>query len=290
MVSMAPNEKSRAPWTRTLGIVGGLGPHAHLELERRLLKAVEPVAGEQEYPSWILASLPSTPDRTMALLEGGPSPVPAIVRSLEALAAGADFAVIACVTAHAFIDELRRASPLPILSLVDATLDAVVRRWGRDARVGVLATTGTLRSAVFPLAAERLAPELTFVSLLDLPDGERLQEDWVMTPIYGPLEDGRSAPWGAGGETCRTGGRLKAGVRLDPQTREALDEPLRRAAQRLAAAGARVVLTACTEIGMTLGSGSQGDFDLLDPLDAAVEAALAVCCARTDIPRGPISQ
>lgn len=270
---MSADGTSRAPWTRTLGIVGGLGPHAHIELERRLLKAVEPIATEQEYPSWVLASFPSTPDRTRALLEGGPSPVPAILRSLEALSAQADFALIACVTAHAFLDELRRRSPLPILSLVEATLAAVVSGYGRDAKVGVLATSGTLRSGLFPRAAERLAPALTLVSLLDLPEGGRLQEDWVMAPIYGPLAEGR-----------RTGGRLKAGIGVDPETGEALAQPLMRAARRLADEGARVVLTACTEIGMTLGSGPADGFDLLDPLDAAAREALAVCRGEGPLP------
>lgn len=263
-------------WSRTLGIVGGLGPHAHIALERRLLKAVEPVAAEQDYPPWVVASFPSTPDRTRALLDGGPSPVPAIVRSLEALAARADFALIACVTAHAFIDEIRARSPLPILSLVEATLAAVVSGYGRDARVGVLATTGTLKSGLFRRAAARLAPDLALVSLLDLPAGERLQEDWVMSPIYGPPVSGR-----------RIGGRLKAGVETHPETGEPLGAPLMRAAERLAENGARVVLTACTEIGMTLGSGPAYGFDLLDPLDAAVGEALAVCRGERPLPSRP---
>lgn len=263
----------RTTWSRTLGIVGGLGPHAHLAFEGRLLKAAEPVAGDQDYPPWVLASFPSTPDRTVALLEGGASPVAAIVGSLEALAAAADFAVIACVTAHAFLDEIRGHSPLPILSLVDSTLEAVVADFGRDARVGVLATTGTLKSGLFPAAAKRLAPELTLLSLLDLPDGKRLQEDLVMTPIYGPRKgDGR------------TGGRLKAGMDTDPDTGRPLSEPLMEAAERLAGEGARVVLTACTEIGMTLGSGAAGSFDLLDPLDVAAREALAVSRGERPLP------
>lgn len=242
---------------RLLGIVGGLGPHAHVEFERRLLAAAEPVRSEQDYPPWLLASLPATPDRTACLVAGGPSPVPHLRESLRLLDGRADFAVIACVTAHAFLGEVRPESPLPILDLVEATLCEVVARWSESAHVGVLATTGTLHSRLFPDAAARLAPGLRVTSLRDLPDGERLQEEWVMPAIYD----------------------LKAGA-----DREAAARRLRRAAGRLAEAGADVVLTACTEIGMTLGSGPAEGTELLDPLDVGARAALAVSRGERPLP------
>ena len=61
---------------RVIGIAGGMGPYAHLEFERRLLAAVERPSSDQEYPEWVVSSIPDTPDRTVALLEGGPSPIP----------------------------------------------------------------------------------------------------------------------------------------------------------------------------------------------------------------------
>ena len=45
-------------WPRTIGIVGGMGPHAHIAFERYLLEAVGAVAGDQDYPPWIVSSLP----------------------------------------------------------------------------------------------------------------------------------------------------------------------------------------------------------------------------------------
>ena len=80
---------------RVIGIAGGMGPHAHLEFERRLLAAIERPSSDQDYPEWVVSSVPDTPDRTVALLEGGPSPIPSLLRSFERLAAsGADFAVM----------------------------------------------------------------------------------------------------------------------------------------------------------------------------------------------------
>lgn len=258
-------------WPRRLGIVGGLGPHAHVEFERRLLKAAEPVRTEQDYPPWVLVSLPATPDRTRAIVDGGTSPVPHLRESLGLLAERADFAVIACITAHAFLDEVRPGSPLPILDLVEATLGEVVARRGEAAHVGVLATTGTLRSGLFAATAARLAPELRVTSLLELPEGGRRQEEWVMRAIYGRARDGG----------------LKAGATVDPETGTPLADLLRRAAGRLAEAGADVVLTACTEIGMALGSGPAAGTELLDPLDVGARAALAVSRGERPLPGSP---
>lgn len=254
-------------WPRRLGIVGGLGPHAHVEFERRLLKAAEPVRAEQDYPPWVLVSLPGTPDRTRAIVAGGTSPVPRLRESLSLLAGRADFAVVACITAHAFLEELRPASPLPILDLAAATVEEVVTRRGEAAHVGVLATTGTLRSGLFAKAAARLAPALRMTSLLELPDGERRQEEWVMRAIYG----------GA------AGGGLKAGAAVEPETGTPLVDLLSRAAGRLVDAGAEVVLTACTEIGMALGGEMEGA-ELLDPLDVGARAALAVSRGERALP------
>ena len=50
----------RPAWKRVIGIMGGLGPHAHIELERLILAETERVIGrpalDQDYPPWILSS------------------------------------------------------------------------------------------------------------------------------------------------------------------------------------------------------------------------------------------
>ena len=59
-------------WKRVIGILGGLGPHAHVEFERLLLARTEAgldrPARDQDYPPWLLSSVPPTPDRPRAIL------------------------------------------------------------------------------------------------------------------------------------------------------------------------------------------------------------------------------
>jgi aspartate racemase len=245
---------------QVIGIVGGLGPFAHIDFERRLMVAARELAGavsDQDYPEWILSSIPQTPDRTLAIQGQGRTPVPEIVRSLKRFEThrdangqeqrGADFAVIVCVTSHRFMDELSEQTPVPIMSLVEETAREIAHlRAG--ARVGLLATTGTLKSGHFhsALRARGLVP----LSPLDLPDGEALQRRLVMEAIYGPWLNGRHT----GGGIKSTGGR--------PDDRRALSE----AATRLAQAGAEVLIAGCTEIGLVMPGPEAAGLPIFDPM------------------------
>lgn len=261
---------------RTIGIVGGQGPHAHIEFERLLLAATVRILGrwvtDQDYPSWIVASQPRTPDRSVALLEDGPSPVPSLLRSLQSLTCtsegmSADFAVMICNTAHAFLPEIWPRTPLPILDIIELTVREAARRLGAG-RVGLLGTDGTCRSNIFQAAVRRAGLDLDIFSLLDLPGGDRLQESCVMTPVYGPLIDGR-----------RPGGGIKSGI-LD----ESMADALREGVRRLAGAGAKMVICGCTEIPLVLRSKSVDETGLIDPMHLAAERAVSIALGRSALP------
>jgi aspartate racemase len=263
-------------WRRVIGVLGGLGPYAHIEFEALLLEATARAlarsADDQDYPAWIVSSIPATPDRTSALLEGGPSPVEALVRSAERLAA-ADFAVIPCNTAHAFLDEVRSRVALPILDMIRVSADSAVSRVGTSGAIGILAATGTLRSGLYQKAIEGIAAGARVVTLSDLDGGEGLQERLIMEPIFGPLRNG-----------SRAGGGIKSGAFRDPRQKEALAEPMRDAARRLASAGAEIVLTACTEIPLVLGRERVDRIPLLDPMEVAAETAIEIALGRKPLP------
>jgi aspartate racemase len=273
-------------WRYTIGIVGGLGPYAHLELERHLLAAaarrLEGPPRDQDYPEWIVSSIPATPDRTLALLGEGPSPLPWLVRSVQRLQGspetrGADFAVIACNTAHAYLEQLRRQVRIPILDIITETVEEVGRRLGPSGRVGILATTGTLRAELYRKAAARAAIPLQTISLLDCRsaegDGEWLQEHLVMEPVYGPLCGG-----------VRAGGGVKSGGFTDGDGTSAAAGPLRRAVQLLGEAGAEIVVTGCSEIPLALGPLPVEGVSLLDPVQVAADVSVAIAAGERPLP------
>ena len=255
-------------WKRVIGIVGGLGPHAHLALERAILDEVA-AAADQDYPEWILTSMPQTPDRTEAILHGGDSPVPTLIEAIRRLSATAHFAIVPCVTAHHFLPEVRRQVAFPMLDIVEEALRAA--RDSGASRVGVLATTGTLESGLFERTAERLAPGLEVISPLDLePDGGSLQERLVMGPIYDPER--------------RYGAALKTGGAESESDRERLAAPLREAARKLVRQGAAAIIMGCTEIPLALREGAVDDKPLIDPLRAGARAAVRIARGERDLP------
>ena len=245
---------------RLIGIVGGLGPFAHIDFERKLLDAASELIGarrDQDFPQWVLSSIPQTPDRTEAFFGEAENPTPVLLRSLERLRrAGADFAVVACNTAHLFLDRLRDESPLPIASLIEVTADEAARI-APGGSVGLLATSGTLRSRLYhdPLQARGLRP----VSPFDLEGGETLQRLSVMEPIYGPWVDGRHQ----GGGIKTDGGSTEARALLDQAARRLVDE-----------AEVDVLIAGCTEIPLALEGAEVAGRPLLDP--ARLLAAAAV--------------
>jgi aspartate racemase len=134
---------------KTIGILGGMGPEATLDCFGKIIRNT-PARQDRDHFRVIIDSNPMVPDRISAILGVGESPVPAIVKGCRVLEkAGADFIIIPCVSAHIFLDDIRAQSHLPFLSIFDAVADAIKRDHPGIHRVGLLATTGTIKGGLF---------------------------------------------------------------------------------------------------------------------------------------------
>ncbi len=238
---------------RVIGVLGGMGPEATLAFYSWILK-LTPAERDQEHLRVLIDSNPKIPDRTAALLHGGPSPVPALREGIAALRrAGADFVVLPCVSAHAFLEELLPAAELPILSLFDVTAEAVRGGYPDLRRLGLLATTGTIRAGALQ---RRLARE-GLETLVPTAEDQQI----VMRTIYG----------------------VKAVAA--PTDRRELREAARAVAHRLIAAGAEGVIAGCTEIPLVLGPEDL-PVPFFDPLRLLAAAAVSAAgkSPRADIP------
>lgn len=247
------------------GIVGGLGPWAHVDLEQKILQAAQRGHGQngarlrdQDYPQWVLVSLPWTPDRTRALHGEGPSPVPALNEALARLeGAGADYAILACNTAHAYLGELK--TKLPILDMIELCARRIRQDIRGGAPVGLLATDGTLQARVYHQALKREG--LLVVTPLDLRrDGVKVQRELVMEPIYGPGERPDGQDWKNGDQYIG----IKAGG--SPATAR---RSFHRAARRLQTEfKIQALIAGCTEIPIALNPvlGPGGEWPALQGL------------------------
>ncbi|HTU00251.1 MAG TPA: amino acid racemase [Candidatus Sulfotelmatobacter sp.] len=230
--------------TKVVGVLGGMGPAATVDFYQKLIDAT-PAKADQDHLKVLIFSNPHVPDRTAAILTGGPSPLPVLITSAEVLArAGADFLVIPCVTAHHFHAALQQAISIPILHIVEETALEVLASDRAPGRIGLLATSGTLRTHLFENCFEPKG-----VTIVQPEAG--IQEACVMPAIYG----------------------VKHG--------EGLQEPrrlVRQAALHLQDRGAEAIIAGCTEVPLILAA-NQIPIPLIDPTTilarAAVRRALA---------------
>jgi aspartate racemase len=141
---------------KTIGILGGMGPEATLDCFAKIIKNT-PAKNDQDHLRVIIDSNPKVPDRTAAIIGEGQSPVPLLVAGCRCLQkAGADFIIIPCVSAHFFIEEVRRQIKLPILSIFDVVAETLASDHPQLKTVGLMGTAGTISGGLFQ---KRLAAE-----------------------------------------------------------------------------------------------------------------------------------
>lgn len=140
-----------------VGVIGGMGPEATVELMRRVMAAT-PAVDDADHIHMIVDNNPKVPSRIAALIEGsGESPAPviaAMARRLER--AGADFLVIPCNTAHHYWPAAAEAVAVPVWHMVELTLARIASDVGAAARAGMLASPALRRVGLYePFCAAR---------------------------------------------------------------------------------------------------------------------------------------
>ena len=138
---------------KTVGVIGGMGPDATVELMRRVIAAT-PADDDADHIHMIVDNNPKVPSRIKALIDGdGESPGPFIAGMARGLAAaGADFLVIPCNTAHHYHAEVADAVPIPVLNVITLTATAISTAPSRPRRVGMLASPAVRIVGLFDAA------------------------------------------------------------------------------------------------------------------------------------------
>lgn len=135
-----------------IGVLGGMGPAATVDMFNKFVTFTA-AGSDQEHIPLIISSIPDIPDRTTALMHGGTSPLPTMTDYMKRLEkAGAECIVIPCNTAHYWFSELKEASDVDMLSIVETTMDEVVASGKR--RIGLLATNATMYMGLYQNSIE----------------------------------------------------------------------------------------------------------------------------------------
>jgi len=161
-----------------LGLIGGLGPAATVDLYDKIVKAT-PAKNDQEHFKVVIEQNPQIDDRTACLLNGGPDPTIAMYNCAKRLERdGCDYIIIPCNTAHAFLPRMLRHLNVPFIDMQQTMLDEIKAKFGDNARVGLMATSGTIATGIYSKKAEKMGMKMY------TPDEDHQQS--VMKAIYGP--------------------------------------------------------------------------------------------------------
>ncbi len=149
---------------QVVGILGGMGPKATVIFMDKIIQKT-PAQKDQDHLRMLVDNNPLVPDRTEAILFGGESPVSelqSMAKSLEQM--GADFIVMPCNTAHYFSQEIISVINIPFINMIDITVKYIKEMKSNAKnmtnRVGLLATTGTIKSQIYHNALSSFGLEL----------------------------------------------------------------------------------------------------------------------------------
>lgn len=132
----------------TVGIIGGIGPESTIEYYRKIVSSYLEHNSNRNYPQVIINSINMTKMLDLVgkgELEAVTDYLATEVRRLEA--SGADFGVIASNTPHIVFDEVRKQSQLPLISIVEAACQKILK--AELTKVALLGTEFTMKGEFY---------------------------------------------------------------------------------------------------------------------------------------------
>ncbi len=230
--------------TKTLGILGGVGPLASVRFAETVINMTDSETDQGHIPIFMFNDN-TIPDRTSYILgKSDIDPAPKMIAGIYKLVRfGCDYVVITCNTAHYFYDQLQASTDVTIVNMIEEAVNAAIEKKPNLKKIGVLATDGTVESGVYKNVIEGRGLICAYPSR----DSQRV----IMDIIYDQVKAGRDVD---------VHGFLKI-----------IDE--------LRHDGCDVIILGCTELSvinsdnnLTLHSG-----DIVDAMEALAQKCITLC-------------
>jgi aspartate racemase len=142
---------------KTLGIIGGLGPESTLDYYQTIIRLFRRRVGGDSYPQFFINSLDLNKVREPVLANDLEQLTANLIAAIGPLArAGADFGLIAANTPHLVFNSVAAKSPIPLISIVEATTAFAKDRQFK--RLAIFGTKFTMNGEFFaaPFAHEAI--------------------------------------------------------------------------------------------------------------------------------------
>jgi aspartate racemase len=144
---------------KTLGIIGGLGPESTIDYYGRIITLYRQRISDGSYPQFVINSINLKKGLDFMDANNLTGMADFLVEEIGKLRrAGATFGLISANTPHVVFDEVASKSPIPLISIVEATCaEAKMRKLKRLALIG---TRYTMQATFYPKVFSREGIEL----------------------------------------------------------------------------------------------------------------------------------
>lgn len=164
----------------TIGIIGGSGPLATIDIEQKILSATQKqkcVLTDQDYFNLIVFNYCGTHDRNDSVFFGKPDPLNQYIRYLSSISSlGVDLILLACNTAHMYLSVLQEKTEIPVISIMEKVLEHLSNHFPSCSRVGLISTKAT--------AEKKLYHHIFSANQIDTFDISASTQSLIMEAIY----------------------------------------------------------------------------------------------------------
>jgi len=141
---------------KSVGIIGGLGPETTAEFYLDIVFSAYQKSKEAR-PGIIISSVPlpyQIEEDLITKNTGAERYIPFLTAEAKRLQkAGSDFLVMPCNSLHVFIEEIRNAVNIPVLSIIEETVKFFKNN--NLNRVGIVSTSATIENKLYETAFEK---------------------------------------------------------------------------------------------------------------------------------------
>src|ERR1041385_7476791 len=170
---------------KRLGIIGGLGPESTVDYYQRIIALYRERTGDGSYPEFIINSVNLTKGLSFMDANNLAGMADFLVEAIRELArAGAEFGLISANTPHIVFDEVAPQSPIPLISIVEATCAAAKTQ--NLNRLALFGSGYTMRGTFYQKIFAREGIETVAPDLAD--------QDYIHDKYFSELVPGKFLP------------------------------------------------------------------------------------------------
>jgi len=170
---------------KTLGMIGGVGPESTIDYYKNIIALYRERRRDGSYPQFVINSINLKKGVDFMDANNLPGMAEFLLEEIKKLApAGADFGLIAANTPHIVFDDIAPKSPIPLISIVEATCAYAKAR--KMKCLGLFGTRYTMQADFYQKVFQREGIELVVPKSKD--------QDYIHDKYFAELVPGNFLP------------------------------------------------------------------------------------------------